>query len=271
MVDQSPNTVVTTGSDRLQRERDFWDHTIPTLEEALSEFHAGPDPNTALMLDAIGPVRGKLILDFACGAGVTTAWLTSRGAQVVGIDLSPKSIQRAQEVAGTLGLEASFVVGDAASLDESASRFDGIVGRRALHHVDCFAVATVLAALAKPGSTSAFVETMSSNPVLRFARDRLVGRFGIPRVGTLDEHPLGESELDVLGRAFGALRSTSSSLPRTVCSSKVPTRGIATIPTILSRASRSTGSKFLGSTKADVLHWLTQGASTVVTAKQSTW
>ena len=137
---------------------------------------------------------------------MTTAWLTSRGAQVVGIDLSPKSIQRAQEVAGTLGLEASFVVGDAASLDESASRFDGIVGRRALHHVDCFAVAPVLAALVKPGSTSAFVETMNFNPVLRFARDRLVGRFGIPRVGTLDEHPLGESELDVLRRAFGALR-----------------------------------------------------------------
>jgi hypothetical protein len=33
----------------------------------------------------------------------------------------------------------------------------------------------------------------------------LVGRFGIPRLGTLDEHPLTRADLAVLERAFGQL------------------------------------------------------------------
>jgi hypothetical protein len=44
---------------------------------------------------------------------------------------------------------------------------------------------------------------MDSNPVLRLARRHLVGRFGIPRYGTLDEHPLTEDDLTVLRNSFG--------------------------------------------------------------------
>jgi hypothetical protein len=58
----------------------------------------------------------------------------------------------------------------------------------------------------KVDATGAFVETMDSNPLLRLARSRLVGRFGIPRYGTLDEHPLTSQDLDVLRRSFGDLR-----------------------------------------------------------------
>lgn len=64
-----------TGVEREDRERDYWDHHIPTLEEALGQVAQGPDPNTTHMLDFLGDIRGKKVLDFACGAGVTSAWL----------------------------------------------------------------------------------------------------------------------------------------------------------------------------------------------------
>ena len=54
------------------------------------------------------------------------------------------------------------------------------------------------------GGHAAFVETMGTNPVLRFARSHLAGKPGISRYGTADEHPLTKADLAGLRDAFGA-------------------------------------------------------------------
>jgi SAM-dependent methyltransferase len=196
---------LSSSSPELERERDFWDHAIPTLRHALHEYQSGPDPNTAAMLDALEPLDGRTVLDFACGAGVTSAWLAARGARVTGIDLSPKSIDRAHELCEAIGFDAKFIVGDLGDIAWKGQQFDGVVGRYALHHVDTATVGRVLSGLTRPGGTAAFVETMGVNPILRFARNHLVGRLGIPRWGTPDEHPLINADLETLRAAFGRL------------------------------------------------------------------
>jgi SAM-dependent methyltransferase len=193
-------------------EREFWDSKVPTLEACLTRYQEGPDANTALMLDAVEPLAGMRVLDFACGAGVTSAWLSDRGAVVTGLDLSANSTARAAELSALLGANASFVTGELNSPELASATFDRIIGRFALHHVDCAAVAPALAARLRPGGKAAFLETMDSNPLLQFARKRLVGRFGIPRYGTPDEHPLTARDLDVLARAFGELRIDVASM-----------------------------------------------------------
>jgi SAM-dependent methyltransferase len=80
------------------REQAFWDEHVPPLEQAISEYRRGPDPNTALMLDALEPLEGRRVLDFACGAGLTSAWLAARGASVTGIDISAASVARVRDV-----------------------------------------------------------------------------------------------------------------------------------------------------------------------------
>lgn len=188
-----------------ERERDHWDHVVPTLEEALQEYHEGPEPNTELMLDVLGDVRSVRVLDFACGAGVTSCWLAARGAEVVGVDISPNSLERARELAGALGLDPRFVLVDGFDF-RALGTFDAVVGRWALHHVDVAEAAAGLAAVLRPGGRAAFVETMATNPVLRFARDNLLGLPGIPRLGTLDEHPLTTADVETLRGAFGRAR-----------------------------------------------------------------
>jgi SAM-dependent methyltransferase len=191
------------------RERDFWDAHVGELEDYVREYHAGPDANTRAMLEALEPLHGKHVLDFACGAGVTSAWLSDRGAVVTGLDLSPKSIARASELADEVGAKATFVTAELQSL---GATFDRIAGRFALHHVDCQKVAPLLAERLRPGGTAAFLETMNSNPTLRFARAHLLGRFGIPRIGTEDERPLGRDDLEVLAMAFGELRLAAAEI-----------------------------------------------------------
>jgi SAM-dependent methyltransferase len=190
--------------EREAREREFWDEHVPSVAECLAEYRAGPDVISAAMLEAVGPLDKASVLDFACGTGITSAWLAARGARVTGIDLSPHSTARAAELCDAASVPAAFVTGPLESHPELGP-FDRIVGRFALHHVDVAAVAPLLAERLRPGGVAAFIETMDSNPVLRLARRHLVGRFGIPRFGTLDEHPLTQHDLVVLERAFGDL------------------------------------------------------------------
>lgn len=183
------------------REREFWDERVPSLEHVLEEYRSGPDPNTVALLDALEPLEGATVLDFACGSGVLSVWLAARGAAVTGIDVSPRSVERARELAGRVGASVDFVVGE---VSEVSGTFDRLAGRYALHHVDVSAVAPVLAGALLPGGTAAFLETMGTNPVLPFMRRHVAGRFGVPRYGTEDEHPLIAEDVATLKRAFGA-------------------------------------------------------------------
>jgi SAM-dependent methyltransferase len=157
------------------------------------------------MLDAVAPLSGRRVLDFACGAGVTTAWLAGRGGIVTGIDVSPASIARAHELANELGLQIDFKVGELRTDTYPRGSFDAIVGRYALHHVDIPSIAAAIAMVLTPGGRGAFVETMALNPVLNVARRGLVGRAGVAKLGSDDEHPLTRADLAVLAAEIGSV------------------------------------------------------------------
>ncbi|MGH2725716.1 MAG: class I SAM-dependent methyltransferase [Actinomycetota bacterium] len=158
------------------------------------------------MIAAVDPKPGSRILDFACGAGVTSAWLARTGAHVTGVDLSHVSIARAEELRDAVGLQYELkVVGSQAGDIETGEQFDGLIGRFALHHVDLATYGPALASLLKPGGTAAFFETMATNPFLNVIRKNVAGRFGIHRFGSEDEHPLDRKDLTRLRADFGAL------------------------------------------------------------------
>jgi SAM-dependent methyltransferase len=188
------------------REQVFWDQHVPDLEYCVAEYESGPDPNTRAMLDAIEPIRGRRVLDFACGAGVTAAFLAARGAIVTGIDISPTSIEQARALAERASLSAQFIAGELTPSTFAPESFDAVVGHYALHHVDLSVVAPILGELLVPGGVGAFVETMALNPLLNVARRRLTGRTGVASYGSADEHPLSRADLRVLERSVGSVQ-----------------------------------------------------------------
>ena len=79
-------------------------------------------------------LKGKRVLDVGCGTGPISAWAASRGAEVVGFDLTAAMVRLAE----TRGLDrASFRVADLAQpldfLDDDS--FDVAVGSLVMHYL----------------------------------------------------------------------------------------------------------------------------------------
>jgi SAM-dependent methyltransferase len=184
---------------RDDREASFWDAHVPDVETCLEAYARDPSPSLRLAIDAIAPLAGRHVVDFACGAGILSAQLAAAGAAVTGVDVSGASLRRGRELADRLGLRAEFTD----SLQSLAARsWDAVIGQYALHHVDIPAVAPELRRLLKPGGVGAFVETIGLNPVLNAARRHLTGRGPVRRYGTDDERPLTRADLRALRAVF---------------------------------------------------------------------
>lgn len=76
----------------------------------------------------LGELSGKSILDLACGEGHYTRRLKRAGAsQVVGVDISPRMIELANDTEGANPLGCQYLVGDVQNL-ALHERFDVITG-----------------------------------------------------------------------------------------------------------------------------------------------
>lgn len=97
---------------------------------------AGRDTMRALMLSRLpSDLRGARVLDAGCGTGVMAAELARRGAEVVGVDISPQLVEIARKrLPEDLGGRVSFLAGD--MLDPALGRFDHVVAMDSLIYYD---------------------------------------------------------------------------------------------------------------------------------------
>ncbi len=108
------------------------------------------------LLDLLGDVAGRRMLDAGCGEGYLARVLAGRGARVTGIDLSPRLIELARErgAGGTADGGIDYQVADLSRpLPEGTGPFDGIASYLVLNDVDDYRgfAATLAAALVSGG------------------------------------------------------------------------------------------------------------------------
>ena len=95
------------------------------------------DAVSQALFDLLGEVRGKRVLDLACGHGRITRELARRGADVVGVDLSIAMLDRARALQSSEPLPIMYIHGDAASPSILAGeRFDSVVCSFGLGDID---------------------------------------------------------------------------------------------------------------------------------------
>jgi magnesium-protoporphyrin O-methyltransferase len=96
-------------------------------------------------------LAGWRILDAGCGSGVLSFELAERGADVLGVDLSARTIEHARQKAQALGRtarggSATFLSGD--MLSPNHGRFDAIISMDALIHYSASDAQDAIEALA---------------------------------------------------------------------------------------------------------------------------
>lgn len=76
-------------------------------------------------LDEVGDVRGRTLLHLQCQLGTDTVAWARRGAQVTGVDFSPRAVAIASKLAAEAGIDARFVCSDVMELrNELTGTFD---------------------------------------------------------------------------------------------------------------------------------------------------
>jgi len=115
---------------------------------------------------------GKLVLDYGSGHGIYSIHPARIGAEVIGLDFSPRSTALAASTARRAGVadRCRYVVGDCERLPFPSSMFDLVLSMgtmSSLRHELAFAE---LARVVKPGGEVIIADTLGHNPLLNLNR-----------------------------------------------------------------------------------------------------
>lgn len=149
-------------------------------------------------------LREMHVLECGCGTGWLTTVLAKQAASVKSFDISPESVKITKlrvEKNGLHNVQVQVAVME--ELPYKDESFDIIVGRFILHHLaDLEQGISQVSRVLKPGGKAVFYETSASNPILMFLRRHLAGRWGFPKLGTHDEHPLTSADIGTISSTF---------------------------------------------------------------------
>lgn len=142
-------------------------------------------------------------MDYCCGLGQISLQLASHGASVIGIDISPKSVETAGQLLADAGYseQSRFAVMDAEKLEFPDDSFDVIVCSGVLHHLDTSRAFPELSRVLKPSGKIICIEALAYNPLIQWYRNRT------PHLRTEWEkdHILNHRDLKIARKSFQKL------------------------------------------------------------------
>lgn len=171
------------------------------LEDADFAAHARRVQALTLAAEFLGDLDGRDVLECGCGLGVLSTLMALSGARVSAFDLSPASIEVARRRAELHGVADAieFTVAAGEELPYENDRFDAMIGKGVLHHLDASLAAPELHRVLRPGGRAAFAEPLGTNPVVAFARDQLPYPHKNPRGADM---PLDYEDIRAWGAPF---------------------------------------------------------------------
>jgi ubiquinone/menaquinone biosynthesis C-methylase UbiE len=162
------------------------------------------EPVHETLIQALGELEDRRVLDIGCGTGSLTVALARRSARAIGMDPAPRMVAQAR--AKQRDAPVSFIVGSAEALPFANSSFDAATASMTLHHWrDAERGMAELARVLRPGGRAAIADIdlpgllRSALRILRsphagWSRRELAGmlyRSGFTRVEALTRGPLG--------------------------------------------------------------------------------
>jgi SAM-dependent methyltransferase len=134
-------------------------------------FTKGTEQEVGFLVDQLGLTPGMRVLDVGCGPGRHARALAEQGIEVLGVDISPRFIELANEGAPA---GATFVVGDARTLTYDGE-FDAVIslcqGGFGLVRGDDASVLDGMVRAVKPGTGRLALTAFSAYFAVRFLED----------------------------------------------------------------------------------------------------
>lgn len=139
------------------------------------KFYAVVQSSNAFYMDWLRRnATGKRVLDFGSGNGLNTLDIARFAGHVTGIDISPESVEVAQENARKAGLagKATFTVMDGENMTFRAASFDVVSVAGVLHHMDLEAALKNIRRVLSADGKAIFLEALANNPIIHAYRRR---------------------------------------------------------------------------------------------------
>ena len=190
-------------SDILQKEESFhdsWAETIDVENLPVDEFfEACTAPENRYLLEKLGNLHGKKLLELGCGAGEASVYFAKKGADVTATDLSGGMLRVVEKLAHKHGVTLKTHKTDADNIDLPDESFDIVYAANLLHHVDIDRTLAEAKRVLKPGGIFCSWDPIAHNPAINIYR-RIA-----TEVRTEDEHPLRMKDLKLFSKHFSRI------------------------------------------------------------------
>lgn len=177
---------------------DEWAESTPVEEINVFEaFEAPTAPENKFMIEKMGDLKGKKLLDIGAGLGESSVYFALKGAQVTTSDISQGMVNKAIELGKHHGVKLEGLVAAGETIDVEEGTFDIVYIANTIHHVtDKRAMYEQVLRALKPGGWVFTWDPIAYNPVINVYRKMAMD------VRTEDEEPLTFKDVDILGEYF---------------------------------------------------------------------
>lgn len=160
-------------------------------------FEAPTAMENRFILERMGNLAGRKVLDIGSGLGESSIYFALRGAEVTTTDISPLMVQTVLQLARKFNVEVSGIVSTAESLNVPDDYFDFVYIANTIHHVhDRAKLFGQIHRALKPGGTFFSYDPLAYNPVINLYRRMAT------EVRTDDETPLTRSDIELTKKYF---------------------------------------------------------------------
>lgn len=173
----------------LRGERNFHDRWAESIDvdgiRVSDYFEACTAPENRFILEHLGDVSGKTLLDLGCGAGENSVYFSLKGAHCTATDYSSGMVEKALKLAAANGVQIEARTMNVMEIEFPDNTFDIVYAANLLHHLpDPVAALREMHRVLKPGGKACFWDPLRHNPVINVYRRMAMD------VRTKDERPL---------------------------------------------------------------------------------